>query len=199
MLSRNRSSRWVLTFTIPRPELTLPDGTTAVGFSTEYQYVIDYTTCTTSGGMDATDTTYGNKATVEGKEYTSSATQSNRGSGSGTGVTRGSVDIAKTLADTPGAQFVPEGTNFTVHVKEIDPTGTTQIEYDLEVPLNGDPVSGPNSRGNGWTVELSEPTFPTIPGVSFGTPKFEETEGVTPSEDGSTAIAAAVRQGLFRL
>ncbi|WP_308797518.1 DUF5979 domain-containing protein [Agromyces silvae] len=178
--------------TIPQPTLALPGGSSATGFSREYQYVVSYATCTTSGGMDAPGTTYGNAAEVAGNSYTQSVTQNNRGSGTGTGVTRGSVAIVKSLADTPGAAFVPENATFSVHVKEIDPTGAVQIEYDLQLPIDGAPVSGPNSRGTGWTVELSEPTFPTIPGVVFGAPVFAETDGVTVSEDGTVATAALV-------
>jgi hypothetical protein len=179
-----------IVITIAQPTLAQPGGGDATGFSREYQYVVTYTTCTTSGGMDAPGTTYGNDAEVAGNSYSQSVMQNNRGSGTGTGVTRGSVAIVKSLADTPGAAFVPEDTTFSVHVKEIDPSGATQIEYDLEVPLDGAPVSGPNSRGMGWTVELSEPTFPTVPGVVFGSPVFTEADGVTVSEDGTVATAA---------
>lgn len=181
-----------ITIAIPQPTLVLPGGGSAPGFSREYQYVVTYATCTTSGGMDAPGTTYGNDAQVAGSTYTQSVTQNNRGSGTGQGVTRGSVAIVKSLADTPGAAFVPDGTTFSVHVKEIDPAGAVQIEYDLALPLDGSPVSGPNSRGTGWTVELSEPTFPTVPGVVFGAPVFAETAGVSVNEDGSVATAALV-------
>lgn len=71
--------------TIPLPTLPQPDGTEVTGFSREYQYVITYTTCTTSGGMDAPGTTYGNAAEVAGKSYEQSVTQNNRGSGTGLG------------------------------------------------------------------------------------------------------------------
>lgn len=179
-----------VTITLPEPTLAQPGGGTATGFSHEYQYVVRYTTCTTSGGMDAAGTTYSNSATVAGKSYTSSITQQNRGSGTGQGVTRGSVAVSKDLADTAGAAFVPDGTVFTVHVREIDPTGTPQIEYDLAVPLDGGPVSGPNARGTGWTVELSEPTMPSVPGVTFGAPSFAATDGVTVSAEGTTAVAS---------
>lgn len=178
------------TVVVPRPTLALPGGGTETGFSREYQYLVTYTTCTTSGGMDAPGTRYGNTAELNGLTYTQSVVQNNRGSGTGEGVTRGSVSIAKSLADTPGAAFVADDTVFTVHVKEIDPQGTVQIEYDLRVPLNGDPVSGPNSRGTGWTAELSEPTFPSVPGVTFGTPRFAAAEHVAVSEDGAVATAS---------
>lgn len=180
-----------LTFEIAAPDLPLPgDGeATSKGWSKEYQYVISYTTCTASGGMDAPGATYGNEATVAGKTYKQSVTQEYRGSGTGQGVSRGSVEISKALTDNAGAEFVPEGTNFTVHAQEIDPEGNVQLEYDLEVPLNGDPVKGLNARGNGWTIKLSEPSFPNVPGVTFGDPTFSDSEGVTPSEDGTTAVA----------
>lgn len=176
--------------TLPPPTLPQPDGGEATGFSREYQYVVTYTTCTTSGGMDAPGTEYGNSAEVAGSSYEHSVTQNNKGSGTGEGVSRGSVAIDKELTDDSGDQFVPDDATFTVHVKEIDPTGTVQIEYDLEVPLDGEPVSGPNSRGHGWTIELSEPTFPDIPGVVFGDPVFAPGDGVIVSPDGQTATAA---------
>lgn len=182
-----------LTFTIQPPTLPMPNGRDdETGFSTEYQYVITYTTCTTSGGMDAPGTTYRNRAVVEGKTYERGVTQNNRGSGSGSGMPRGTVALSKNLADTPGADLVPTGTRFTVHVREIDPNGVTQVEYDLQVPLDGSPVSGFNSRGNGWTIELSEPTFPSVPGVTFGAPVFHPGPGVTVGPDGTTATAALV-------
>ena len=179
-----------ITVTIPQPALPQPGGGEATGFSREYQYVVTYTTCTTSGGMDATGTTYGNSATVAGKKYSQTVTQNNRGSGTGQGVPRGSVAVSKLIADTPGAAFVPAGTTFTVHAKEIDPTGVTQVEYDLAVPLDGSPVRGFNARGTGWTIELSEPTFPSVPGVTFGAPAFAASPGVTVSAGGTVATAA---------
>ncbi|MBM9465469.1 LPXTG cell wall anchor domain-containing protein [Aeromicrobium sp. YIM 150415] len=161
----------------------------ADGFSREYQYLIEYTTCTTSGGMDAPGTVYSNEVSFSTIVWNNSVTQNNRAGGTGQGVTRGSVAISKDLSTTAGAQFVPAGTEFAVHVAEVDPAGVTQNEYDLRVPLDGTPASGFTPRGAGWTFELSEPTFPSIPGVVFGAPVFAETSGVTPSEDGTTAVA----------
>lgn len=168
-------------------KVAAPTGKT---FSREYQYKLSYVTCTTSGGMDAPGTVYGNELEGHGIRFTSSTTQSNKGSGTGTGVTRGSVSVSKSLADTPGADLVPAGTAFTVRAQEVDPTGAAQAEYDLSVPLNGDPVSGFNARGKGWTIRLSEPTLPAVSGIAWGTPVFKKTAGVTPSEDGTTAVAA---------
>ncbi|MFD5214072.1 DUF5979 domain-containing protein [Microbacterium sp. NPDC058345] len=179
-----------ITLVVAPPTLPLPDDTTATSFSREYEYVFDYTTCTTSGGMDAKGTEYGNTVAGHGIEFSQRVVQQNSGFGTGQGMPRGTVSISKILADTAGAPFVPDGTAFTVHVKEIDPAGTVQHEYDLAVPVNGDPVSGFNSRGRGWTIELSEPRFPEVPGVTWGAPLFQEAPGLTPSADGTTAVAA---------
>ncbi|GAA1953979.1 DUF5979 domain-containing protein [Microbacterium aquimaris] len=178
-----------ITFDIAATDLPTPDGGESDGFSREYQYVLEYTTCTTSGGMDAPGTVYDNDVVGSGIAFRNSISQENSAGGTGQGVTRGSVSIEKVLADTPGAAFVPDDATFTVHVAEIDPTGTTQAEYDLSVPVNGDPVSGFNARGTGWTVELTEPTFPEIPGVTFGTPSFASAPGVSVSDDGTVATA----------
>ncbi|MFK4731282.1 DUF5979 domain-containing protein [Agromyces mediolanus] len=178
-----------LTFALDAVDLPIPTGTSD-GFSREYQYVLTYTTCTTSGGMDAPGTVYSNSLTGDGVSFSSTTTQNNSGSGTGQGVTRGSVSLVKTLVDNAGAAFVPAGTTFTVHVKEIDPTNAVQKEYELQVPLDGAPISGLNARGTGWKVELTEPTFPTVPGVVFGDPVFADGPGVTVSPDGKTAIAS---------
>lgn len=178
-----------ITITVPRPELPLPGGDTETGFSHEYQYVVRYTTCTTSGGMDSPGTSYSNSVEVAGRTLTSTETQEHRASGTGQGVARGSVSVSKQLDGSAAAGLVPEGTVFSVHVRERDPQGVVQDEYDLQVPLDGDAVSGPNPRGRGWTMELSEPTMPSVAGVVFGAPRFERSEGVAVSEDGTTAIA----------
>jgi len=173
---------------IQATDLPIPTGMSD-GFSREYQYVVTYTTCTTSGGMDAPGTSYGNAISGSGISFTTTSTQNNSGSGTGQGVTRGSVAVDKVLADTPGAAFVPVDAEFTVHVAEIDPDGVLRNEYDLQVPLGGAPVSGLNARGTGWTVELTEPTFPAIPGVTFGDPVFGAGPGVTVTDGGRTATA----------
>lgn len=178
-----------ITFEIEATALPTPTGTSD-GFSREYQYVLTYTTCTTSGGMDAPGTHYSNAVTGSGIDFTTTTTQNNSASGTGQGVTRGSVSIDKVLADTPGAAFVPADAVFTVHVAEVDPTGATQTEYDLQVPLDGQPVSGFNARGTGWTIVLTEPTLPHIPGVAFGEPSFAESTGVTVSDGGTVATAS---------
>ncbi|XBH20359.1 DUF5979 domain-containing protein [Jonesiaceae bacterium BS-20] len=175
--------------TVPKPDPALDGTLTGSSFSHEYKYVLSYTTCTTSGGMDTPGTEYTNSVEFYGHTFTGSETQHNSGGGTGEGVSRGSVAVSKVITDNAAASVIPADTEFTVHVKEIDPNGVTQVEYDLAVRADGSSVSGPNSRGSGWTIELSEPTFPSVPGVTFAKPVFAVTPGVTPSADGSTAVA----------
>lgn len=168
-----------LTMTISQPESST--------FSRDYQYVVSYTTCTASGGVDARGTEYTNSIKGENIARDGRVVMNYNGSGTGTGVAKGSVDVSKLITGS-GASLVPHDTAFTVHVKEIF-KGETKLEYDLKVPANGIPVSGLNQRGSGWTIELSEPTFPSVPGVVFGTPKFAASEGVSVSDDGTIATA----------
>lgn len=180
-----------LKISIPSIDLPIPGGTSA-GFSREYRYVLTYTTCTSSGGMDAKGTEYSNAIVGNGISFESRIVQSNTAFGSGQGMPRGTVAVSKTLTDTPGAKLVPAGTEFSVRAEEIAPDGTSQGVYTLKLPLDGAPVSGFTSRGKGWTIKLSEPTFPSVPGVSWGKPLFIASPGLTPSADGTTAVAALV-------
>ncbi|WP_291277831.1 DUF5979 domain-containing protein [Galactobacter sp.] len=175
---------------VDAPTLKLPNGSDFTGFSKEYQYVITYTTCTTSGGMDAKGTKYSNTLTGDGVNLSATKEQTYNASGTGEGVSRGSVAVSKDLTDNSAAALVPDGTKFTVHVKEFAPNKTTpEVEYDLQVPLNGGPVKGLNPRGKGWTIQLSEPKFPNVSGVVFADPTFTASDGVTVSQDGKVATA----------
>lgn len=171
-----------ITFTITQPS--------GEKFNRDYQYVIQYTTCTTSGGIDAKNTEYTNKIEGSGIDQSGRTTMNYSGSGTGTGVAKGSVGIAKKVTG-PGAPFVRDGTHFTVRVEEFAP-GKTEAEtsYDLTVPLNSaEPVKGKFQRGTGWTMRITEPRITDVAGVVFGTPKFTASTGVTVNETGDVAIA----------
>ena len=161
-------------------------------FDRELQYVFEYTTCTTSGGIDAKGTEYQNSITGSGVNRNGSVTMKYNGGGTGTGVAKGSVGIFKKITG-PGAGLVPDGTSFQVRVEEFAPgadlnVDTPDEQYNLTVPLNSDEaVKGLFQRGTGWTMRLTEPTFPNVPGVTFGTPKFAASEGVSVNEDGTVA------------
>ncbi|WP_264029244.1 DUF5979 domain-containing protein [Cellulosimicrobium sp. SH8] len=77
--------------------------------------------------------------------------------------------VQKTVTGAASAA-VPAGTMFTIHYSYVEPDSTTG-EGDLEVPLNGNLVAGPDLPV-GTVVTMSEPTLPSVPGVSWGSPVF---------------------------
>jgi choice-of-anchor A domain-containing protein len=79
--------------------------------------------------------------------------------------------VQKTVTGTAAAD-VPAGTVFTVHYSYVTPAPDSETgEGDLEVPLNGNLVAGPDLPV-GTVVTLSEPTLPEVDGVSWGSPVF---------------------------
>ncbi|QJW35433.1 DUF5979 domain-containing protein [Cellulosimicrobium protaetiae] len=79
--------------------------------------------------------------------------------------------VQKTVTGAAAAD-VPAGTVFTVHYSYVTPAPDSETgEGDLEVPLNGNLVAGPDLPV-GTVVTISEPTLPSIPGVSWGSPVF---------------------------
>ncbi|MBM7821618.1 choice-of-anchor A domain-containing protein [Cellulosimicrobium cellulans] len=79
--------------------------------------------------------------------------------------------VQKTVTGAAAAD-VPAGTVFTVHYSYVTPEPDSETgEGDLEVPLNGNLVAGPDLPV-GTVVTVSEPTLPSVPGVSWGSPVF---------------------------
>lgn len=141
--------------TVPKPDPALEGTLTGSSFSHEYKYVLSYTTCTTSGGMGTPGTEYTNSVEFYGQAFTGSETQHNSGGGTGEGVSRGSVAVSKVITDNAAASLIPEDTVFTVHVKEIDPKGVPQVEYDLAVRADGSTAIAELNPGKNISVELT--------------------------------------------
>ncbi|MGM7422091.1 DUF5979 domain-containing protein [Cellulosimicrobium sp. CpK407] len=79
--------------------------------------------------------------------------------------------VQKTVTGAAAAD-VPAGTVFTVHYSYVTPAPDSETgEGDLEVPLNGNLVPGPDLPV-GTVVTVSEPTLPEVDGVSWGSPVF---------------------------
>lgn len=171
-------------------DFTLPkeDG----DYSRETRYYIDYTLCTTSGGLDQRGTVYGNSLAYQGRDVISSSVQQTwGGGGTGNGVARGSFSLLKEVA--PFSEKFPEDTEFTVKVEEFAPgknpaTDTPDSSYTVKVKADGTPVSGVNPRGTGWQIRLSEVDLPTVGGVYFEPGKFRPAEGVTLNADRTEAL-----------
>ncbi|WP_307810649.1 DUF5979 domain-containing protein [Tomitella cavernea] len=170
-------------------EFTLPkqDG----DYGRETRYYIDYTLCTTSGGLDERGTEYGNTVRYAGQELSSSVRQTWGGGGTGEGVARGSFSLLKKI-DSFSEEF-PEDTGFTVLVEEFAPgtdpeTDAPDSSYTVEVKADGTPVSGVNARGTGWQIRLTETDLPTVDGVYFEQGKFLPAEDVTLNADRTQAL-----------
>lgn len=161
-------------------------------FSRARNYTIKYTTCTSSGGQDAQGTSYKNDFTVNGKDLSSSVTMDWNAGGTGSGVSKGSFSLIKDKTSESAA--FPSDAEFTVHVEEFAPgknlaTDKADSEYDVKVKADGTPVSGHFTRGNGWTIRLTETGFPNDAGVLWGPGTFIQSDGVTLDEQGRAIVA----------
>ncbi|MFF1392066.1 DUF5979 domain-containing protein [Rhodococcus erythropolis] len=171
-------------------DLTLPRD--ADGYSRQTKYLVSYTLCTSSGGLDQRDTEYANTLTYAGKQTLSqSVKQEWGGGGTGQGVSRGSFSLLKEIA--PFSEKFPQDTEFTVKVEEFAPgqnpaTDAPVSSYEIKVKADGTPVSGINPRGTGWQIRLSEINLPTVDGVYFERGTFRQSEGVTLNGDRTEAL-----------
>ncbi|WP_454730106.1 DUF5979 domain-containing protein [Cellulosimicrobium protaetiae] len=99
--------------------------------------------------------------------------------------------VQKTVTGAAAAA-VPAGTVFTVHYSYVTPAPDSETgEGDLEVPLNGNLVAGPDLPV-GTVVTISEPTLPTVPGVSWGSPVFRVNGDVVGDPASFTVVDGAM-------
>lgn len=170
--------------------ITLPKN--AGDYNRETRYYVEYTLCTSSGGLDQRGTVYGNSVFYNGKtQSTQSVKQEWGGGGTGQGVSRGSFSLLKEIA--PFSEKFPQDTEFTVKVEEFAPgqdpaTDAPVSSYEIKVKADGTPVSGINPRGTGWQIRLSEINLPTVDGVYFERGTFRPSEGVTLNGDRTEAL-----------
>ncbi|MGP6175553.1 VaFE repeat-containing surface-anchored protein [Corynebacterium sp. A21] len=142
-----------------------------------------FTLCTSSGDMDPVGTKYDNHVLATSfmgdesvqAESEFSFTQNQQNSGYIEGALSGTFSLQKQIS--VDSVFIPEDTVFAVQYEEfapgVDPaTGEAASTGTLSVLADGTPVSGENAREEGWTIRLTEPTFPEIPGIEFGDPVF---------------------------
>lgn len=169
-------------------------------FSRDHSYRIGCTTCTVSGGQDPVGTTYSNSVDGSGIKANRNVTLRGSGGGTGTGVSQGSFSLLK--KQDFGSEDIDPAFEFTVCVEEFRPganpaTDEPDEDYEIKVKANGAPVSGHFSRGNGWTIRLTEIGFPDDSGLYFDEPgRFVESEGVEVAEDGSALVSIAPRQNV---
>ncbi|WP_203968157.1 DUF5979 domain-containing protein, partial [Sediminihabitans luteus] len=83
----------------------------------------------------------------------------------------GTFSVAKSV-EGDGVGEVPDDTTFTVDWEVTAPSDSPNLGRTgtLDVLADGTPVTGPIDLAEGDEVTLSEPTFPEIEGVDWGTP-----------------------------
>ena len=144
--------------------ITAPAG----GWKAEKYYVINYKTVTADGQPAPFEAETKNKADIGGiKLLERGVKRSQSGQGTIEGVDRRSVEVHKKLAADSAP--VPAGTVFSV-LAEYKLNGKDTKEY-LEVPLDGS-AKGKQELPKGTKVVLSEPSFPTVAGLTFEKPVF---------------------------
>ncbi|QKT14174.1 LPXTG cell wall anchor domain-containing protein [Rhodococcus sp. W8901] len=187
---RDLTAGTTVTRTADGIDFTLPKE--ANDYSRETRYYIDYTLCTTSGGLDQRGTEYSNTLAYEGGPNLSHGVKQEwGGGGTGQGVARGSFSLLKQI-DSSSEKF-PEGTEFTVKVEEFAPGKNPEMDkpsatYNVKVKADGTPVSGFYPRGTGWQIRLSEIDLPTVDGVYFEQGTFRPADGVTLNADRTQAL-----------
>ncbi|MDI9915569.1 DUF5979 domain-containing protein, partial [Rhodococcus sp. IEGM 1379] len=190
--TRDLTAKTTVTRTDDGIDFTLPKE--AGDYTREVRYYIEYTLCTTSGGLDPRGTEYNNSITYEGETLTAqSVKQEWGGGGTGQGVTRGSFSLVK--AKSAISEKFSNEVEFTVKVEEFAPGKNLAADapdnsYDIKVKADGTPVSGLYPRGTGWQIRLSEINLPTVDGVYFEQGKFAATAGVTVSDNGTEAVVS---------
>lgn len=173
--------------------ITIPEPTG--GWSSKDNWQVHYYTYYEGEGSIPNGTSFGNTANVNGNGLEKTVKFTQTGSGTIQGVDRNSYALKKHIVE--GSELVPEGTEFTVHVKvESEAKPEFNEEYDQKVTANGEFVKGSKELPAGTKVTLTEPTFPDVEGVTFGDPKFrageEDVDNVKISEDGKTATLTVV-------
>ncbi|MGB6246688.1 DUF5979 domain-containing protein [Gordonia sp. (in: high G+C Gram-positive bacteria)] len=170
--------------------LTLPKD--AGDYSRETVYTIEYTLCTSSGGLDQRGTVYSNSIDYADKKFSSKVTQEWGGGGTGEGASRGSFSLTKTI--DRASVDVPEDTQFTVKVEEFAPgtfpKGPAASTYNIKVKADGTPVNGLNPRGNGWQIRLTEIDLPKVDGAYFEPGKFLPAPGVVLNAERTQALVS---------
>lgn len=179
---------------------------TVIGFG-DRELDLRFTLCTTSDGMDPLGTKYDNYVLATSymgdepvrAESQFSFTQNQRSSGYISGDSLGTFSLQKNIS--ADSVPIPEDTVFTVQYEEfapgVDPaTGEAAFTGTLSVLADGSPVSGENAREEGWTIRLTEPTFPEVPGVEFGDPIFA---GDPTAEESHVEILDGGRTALVKI
>lgn len=149
----------------------------AGGWKADRFYYLAYTSVPENDQITAIGTTLSNKATVEGAAINLNATlvRTQSGSGTITGVERGTFEIKKVHDKATQPAELKDGTPFTVTVTIDSPNDAFDKTYDVQVPLNGAVVKGDVALPAGTKVSLKEKLPANDAQFTYGAPKFAAT------------------------
>lgn len=167
----------------------------AGGWQADRFYNVYYQSQSADGKESAVDTTVGNNAKIEGlpaQNLVRNVTRKQSGSGTITGVNRGTFEVKKVHDPATQPAELQNGTNFTVNVDIQSPQASFNKNYDIQVPLNGDIVKGDVSLPKDTKVTLTEKLPTNDAKFTYGDPKFAATTAsdgnVEIKDNGKTAV-----------
>ena len=167
----------------------------AGGWQADRFYNVYYQSQSVDGKESAVDTTVGNNAKIEGlpaQNLVRNVTRKQTGSGTITGVNRGTFEVKKVHDPATQPAELQNGTKFTVNVDIQSPQASFNKNYDIQVPLNGDIVKGDVSLPKDTKVTLTEKLPTNDAKFTYGDPKFAATTAtdgnVEIKDNGKTAV-----------
>lgn len=167
----------------------------AGGWQADRFYNVYYQSQSADGKESAVDTTVGNNAKIEGvpaQDLVRNVTRKQSGSGTITGVNRGTFEVKKVHDPATQPAELQNGTKFTVNVDIQSPQASFNKNYDIQVPLNGDIVKGDVSLPKDTKVTLTEKLPTNDAKFTYGDPKFAATTAsdgnVEIKDNGKTAV-----------
>jgi len=167
----------------------------AGGWQADRFYNVYYQSQSADGKESAVDTTVGNHAKIEGlpaQNLVQNVTRKQSGSGTITGVNRGTFEVKKVHDPATQPAELQNGTKFTVNVDIQSPQASFNKNYDIQVPLNGDIVKGDVSLPKDTKVTLTEKLPTNDAKFTYGDPKFAATTAsdgnVEIKDNGKTAV-----------
>ena len=167
----------------------------AEGWQSDRFYNVYYQSQSADGKESAVDTTVGNNAKIEGvptQNLVRDVTRKQTGSGTITGVNRGTFEVKKVHDAATQPAELQNGTKFTVNVDIQSPQASFNKNYDIQVPLNGDIVKGDVSLPKDTKVTLTEKLPTNDAKFTYGDPKFAATTAsdgnVEIKDNGKTAV-----------
>lgn len=167
----------------------------AGGWQADRFYNVYYQSQSADGKESAVDTTVGNNAKIEGlpaQDLVRNVTRKQTGSGTITGINRGTFEVKKVHDAATQPAELQNGTKFTVNVDIQSPQPSFNKNYDIQVPLNGDIVKGDVSLPKDTKVTLTEKLPTNDAKFTYGDPKFAATTAsdgnVEIKDNGKTAV-----------